>query len=106
MINFAYNTPNAPYTFHEGVNNVATTSININIDTALKDKAQNTFEALGLDMSTAINMLLRKAIYQHEVPFEISVKKENRHAAFGYLRGKISVPDDFNEPLDDFMGYM
>jgi len=88
------------------VNNVATTSININIDTALKDKAQNTFEALGLDMSTAINMLLRKAIYQHEVPFEISVKKESRHAAFGYLKGKINVPDDFNEPLDDFKEYM
>jgi len=85
---------------------MATTNININIDTALKDRAQNTFEALGLDMSTAINMLLRKAIYQHEIPFEISVKKESRHAAFGYLKGKINVPDDFNEPLDDLKEYM
>ena len=85
---------------------MATTNININIDTALKDRAQNTFEALGLDMSTAINMLLRKAIYQHEVPFEISIRKESRHAAFGCLKGKINVPDDFNEPLDDFKEYM
>ena len=88
------------------MNNVETTNINIRIDTALKDKAQNTFEALGLDMSTAINMLLRKAIYQNEVPFEISVEKKSRHAAFGYLKGKINVPDDFNEPLDDFKEYM
>ena len=83
-----------------------TINININIDTALKERAQNTFEALGLDMSTAINMLLRKAIYQNEAPFEIPVKKGDRHAAFGYLRGKINVPDDFNEPLDDFKEYM
>ena len=83
-----------------------TTNINICIDTVLKERAQKTFEALGLDMSTAINMLLRKAIYQQEIPFEISVKKESRHAAFGYLKGKINVPDDFNEPLDDFKEYM
>ena len=81
-----------------------TTTININIDTALKDKAQHTFEALGLDMSTAINMLLRKAIYQQETPLDISNKK-NRRAAFGCLKGKINVPDDFNEPLTDFEEY-
>jgi len=40
------------------------------------------------------------------VPFETLVKKKNRHAAFGYLKGKINVPDDFNEPLDDFKEYM
>ena len=85
---------------------MATTSININIDTELKDRAQTTFEALGLDMSTAINMLLRKAIYQHEVPLETLVEKKSRHAAFGYLKDKINVPDDFNEPLDDFKEYM
>ena len=91
---------------------MATTNININIDTELKDRAQYIFEALGLDMSTAINMLLRKTIYQQEIPFEISAvtpdisEKKNRHTAFGYLKGKIHVPADFNEPLDDFREYM
>jgi hypothetical protein len=32
--------------------------------------------------------------------------KKDRSAAFGYLKGKITVPDDFNEPLDDFKEYM
>ena len=32
--------------------------------------------------------------------------KKDRSAAFGYLKGKIIVPDDFNEPLDDFKEYM
>jgi len=52
---------------------MATTNININIDNELKDKAQNVFEAWGLDMSTVINMLLRKIIYQQEIPFDVSV---------------------------------
>ena len=33
-------------------------------------------------------------------------EKKDRSAAFGYLKGKIHVPDDFNEPLDDFGNYM
>ena len=33
-------------------------------------------------------------------------EKKNRRAAFGYLKGKIHVPDDFNEPLEDFKEYM
>ena len=31
---------------------------------------------------------------------------KDRSAAFGCLKGKISVPDNFNEPLDDFKEYM
>ena len=91
---------------------MATTNININIDSDLKDKAQYVFESLGLDMSTAINMLLHKTIYQQEIPFKFSIEKQavyekrDRRAAFGCLKGKIYVPDDFNEPLEDFREYM
>jgi len=76
---------------------MTTVNISIDMDSELKDKAQSIFEALGLDMSTAINMLLRKAIYQDEEPFQNSGKKQSRHAAFGCLKGKINVPDDFKE---------
>ena len=31
---------------------------------------------------------------------------KNRSAAFGCLKGKIAVPDDFNEPIDDFKEYI
>jgi len=32
--------------------------------------------------------------------------KKDRSAAFGCLKGKITVPDNFNEPLEDFKEYM
>ena len=51
-----------------------TTNININIDSKLKDKAQSVFDALGLDISTAITMLLSKAIYQEQVSFDVKIR--------------------------------
>ena len=84
---------------------MATSAITINIDNDLKDRAQHIFEMLGLDMPTAIDMLLRKTVYQHEISFD-TPDKRNRHAAFGCLKGKINVPDDFNDPLEDFKEYM
>ena len=32
--------------------------------------------------------------------------RKSRREAFGCLKGKINVPDDFNDPLDDFVEYM
>ncbi|MCL1982013.1 MAG: hypothetical protein FWG53_02820 [Clostridiales bacterium] len=58
-------------------------------------------------MSTAINIFIRQAIRQSKIPFEITAKKatipekRDRRLAFGCLKGKIHVPDDFNEPLDN-----
>ena len=89
-----------------------TVNLNIRIDKELKDKSQYIFESLGLDMSTAINMLLHKTVYQQELPFKFSIEKQavyekkDRRAAFGCLKGKIRVPDDFNQPLEDFKEYI
>ncbi|MCL2149188.1 MAG: DUF2281 domain-containing protein [Methanomassiliicoccaceae archaeon] len=64
-------------------------------------------------MSATINMLLSKAIDLQEgspdpSPERAAVtgRERGRHAAFGCLRGKIHVPEDFDEPLDDFRMYM
>jgi len=75
------------------------TVINIAIDRDLNEKAQSIFGAIGLDMSTAINMLLRNAISPQNASSIGETKSRGRHGAFGCLKGKINVPDDFNELL-------
>ena len=88
------------------------TTINVRMDKKIKNEAENLFAELGINMSTAINIFVRQAIRQNKIPFEISAEKtfaaekKNRRAAFGCLKGKIHVPDDFNEPLIDFGEYM
>jgi DNA-damage-inducible protein J len=41
------------------------------IDKATKDQAEDLFESLGLDITTAIRLFLKQAINQRCIPFEI-----------------------------------
>ena len=53
---------------------MATTNLNIRIDKAIKDQAEEIFNELGLNMTTAVNMFLRTAIREHGIPFELKLK--------------------------------
>lgn len=46
-------------------------TINIRIDAETKEAASKTFEALGLDTSTAVKMFLRRAVDTQSIPFEV-----------------------------------
>lgn len=50
---------------------MATTTINVRVDSALKQEAEALFGDLGLTMSSAINMFLRSAINNNGIPFEV-----------------------------------
>ncbi len=50
---------------------MATTNINIRVDTELKQAAEELFKDLGLNMSSAINMFLKSAISHDGIPFEL-----------------------------------
>lgn len=41
-----------------------------NFNKDIKDQAEEIFNELGLNMTTAINMFLRTAIREHGIPFE------------------------------------
>ncbi len=51
-----------------------TSVINVNVPTEVKEEATNLFNSLGLNMSTAINMFLKKAIYERGIPFDVKQK--------------------------------
>lgn len=50
---------------------MATTNINVRVDSTLKQEAESLFNDLGLTMSSAINMFLRSAISHDGIPFEV-----------------------------------
>lgn len=50
---------------------MATTNINVRVDTDLKQKADTLFSDLGLNMSSAINIFLRSAVNYEGIPFEV-----------------------------------
>ena len=57
-----------------------TTSMTIRMDSAVKQQAQELFAALGMDMTTAVNIFLRQAIQRQGLPFEVALKQPNRES--------------------------
>lgn len=58
------------------------TSITVRMNSETKAKAQELFNSLGLDMSTAINMFLNEAIEFNGIPFVVRKYNEGVKKAF------------------------
>ena len=52
---------------------MAVTNLNIRTDKDIKDKADQIFTELGLNMTTAINMFLRTAVREKGIPFTLKL---------------------------------
>jgi len=48
--------------------------VTFRVEKDLKERAENLFDRLGMNMSTALNIFLRKAVDEEAIPFPISVK--------------------------------
>ena len=53
---------------------MAKTSMSIGMDSEVKEKAQQIFCDLGMDMTTAINVFLHQVILHNGFPFELQVE--------------------------------
>ena len=72
---------------------MATTNLNIRTDKAIKDQAEEIFNELGLNMTTAVNMFLRTAIREHGIPFELKLEVPNDTTAAAIDEGrKMMIP--------------
>jgi DNA-damage-inducible protein J len=98
---------------------MATANINVRTDAAIKAQAQQIFESIGLDLSTAVNLFLRQTVKANNLPFAVGVPyaptlgeaertalAAKRAAGFGVWKDKIWISDDFDAPIDDFKEYM
>lgn len=90
---------------------MATTNINVRVDSELKQEAEALFNELGLNMSSAINMFLRSAIAHDGIPFEIKRQSSNPEtkAALGEYEEMKKNPGNykryrsFDEILDEVL---
>ena len=62
---------------YKEVMNMATTNINIRVDSELKQSAEELFDDLGLNMSSAITMFLKSAVSYDGIPFELKRNTPN-----------------------------
>lgn len=59
--------------------------ISLRVDDEVKKGAEQTFEDIGLSMSTAINIFLKKVAREKRIPFELSVDPFYNESNMKYL---------------------
>ncbi|MDR2713425.1 MAG: type II toxin-antitoxin system RelB/DinJ family antitoxin [Clostridiales bacterium] len=93
---------------------MAAANINVRTDAAIKAQAQKIFESIGLDLSTAVNLFLRQTVKANNLPFVVGMPyaypaekiTAKRVSRYGVWKGKYTLPEDFDAPLDDFKEYI
>ena len=56
---------------------MATTLVQVRVDDELKEQATAVYDALGIDLSTAVRMFLKRSIMVNGVPFNMTLPKNN-----------------------------
>ena len=86
-----------------------TTNLNIKIDRELKIKADQLFNEMGMNLTTAVNVFVRQAVLERAIPFKIQrgapnigkvVSVEQRRAAMQEIRDLLSDVDGSSIDLD------
>ncbi|MCC2717918.1 type II toxin-antitoxin system RelB/DinJ family antitoxin [Finegoldia magna] len=72
---------------------MSTVNLNIRTDKEIKEKAENIFQELGLNMTTAINMFLRTSIRENGIPFDLKIDTVNDETKLAIEEGK-KIADD------------
>ena len=91
-------------------------SLNVKIDRQVKIEADTIANAMGMTLSTAINIFVRQMVNERAIPFRIQIAdmeageleriRQKRLSTKGSLKGKVWMSDDFDAPLEEMREYM
>ena len=88
------------------MNTQKTTVITIRVNAELKQEAEELFKSLGLNLSTACNIFLRKAVATRQIPFTVgisSLNEETVHTMEEALQMAKNKTGKTFENVDDLM---
>lgn len=80
---------------------MATTNLNLRVDKDIKEKADQIYSELGMNMTTAINIFLRTTIREHGIPFALKLDEPNEVTAAAIEEGRRIASDSRVKGYDD-----
>ena len=78
-----------------------TTQISFRIDEDIKQSAERALNDMGLSMSAAITVFLKKVGREHRIPFEISADPFYSESNMKYLKNVIDGIESGTRPLTE-----
>lgn len=63
------------------------TNLNIRVDSEVKKEAEQVFEELGLNMSSAVNIFLKTVIRENGIPFSLNLESAQTVAVPAFIQG-------------------
>ena len=75
--------------------------ISLRVDDEVKKNAEKTFDAIGLNMSTAINIYLKAVVRENRIPFELSADPFYLDANMSRIRESIRQVRDGEKKLTE-----
>lgn len=67
---------------------MAMANINVRTDVETKQAAEKVFNAVGMNMTTAINVFLKKAIQYKGIPFDVVAETPNETTLAAFKEGE------------------
>ncbi|MCL2049934.1 MAG: type II toxin-antitoxin system RelB/DinJ family antitoxin [Defluviitaleaceae bacterium] len=85
--------------------------VSTRVDTLTKERFDEVCGNIGISPSNALSIFIKGVINHNGIPFNVIMPTEtptklSREDAFGCMRGRFVMAEDFNLPLDDFKEYM
>jgi DNA-damage-inducible protein J len=69
---------------------LSTARISVNIDEEVKKDAQKVLSEIGMDLTTAIDLLLRTIVREERIPFDLRTKKSYSEEIYRqYIRAEL-----------------
>lgn len=70
-----------------------TTNISIRMDSELKAQAEELFNELGMNLTTAFNIFVRQSLREGGIPFEIKAERPNKETIAAILEAERIAKD-------------
>ncbi len=90
------------------MSNSATCNFNVRMETDLKQQCETLYRSLGLNLTTAINIFLRKSLQEGGLPFQVKLNNYNAATVAAMMEArklahdpKAKRYDDVNEALQE-----
>ncbi len=72
---------------------MGTSLLQVRLETSLKEEASALFENLGIDISTAVRMFLKRSVMENGIPFRMTLPKQACSSSRG-LRAMQELNDE------------